>query len=109
MSDVLNGAQGAPTQPYIIKQEAKQSNGLGVAGFVLALLGLILSWLPVVGWILSPLGFILSLVGVFKKPKGLAIAGLIISLVALIIVIIIAVSISKAARVFNGHLPGLPF
>ena len=62
----------------------KKSNGLGTAGFVLALVGFILGIIPVlnfVGWICLVLGFIFSLIGVFKQPKGLAIAGLIISLI----------------------------
>lgn len=40
-------------QTIIINQPAeKKSNGVGTAGFVLALLGLIFSWVPVLGWIL---------------------------------------------------------
>lgn len=51
-------------QTIIINQPAeKKSNGVGTAGFVLALLGLIFSWVPVLGWILWVLGLILSLVG----------------------------------------------
>ena len=64
-----------------------RKNGIGTAGFVLALIGLIFSWLPVVNWIVWALGFIFSLIGVFRKPKGLAIAGLIISLIGVIIIV----------------------
>ena len=64
-----------------------KSNGSGVAGFVLALLGLIFSWIPVLNWILWILGLIFSIIGVTKKPKGLAIAGLIISFIAIIVLI----------------------
>lgn len=56
-----------------------QTNGLGTAGFVLSLLGFIFSWIPVLGWIIWLLGAVFSFVGVFKTPRGLAIAGLVIS------------------------------
>ena len=63
------------------------SNGVGVAGFVLALIALFLSWVPVFGWILWVLGAILSIVGLFRVPRGLAIAGTVISFIDVIILI----------------------
>ena len=72
-------------QPQVIFTP-RPSNGTGTAGFVLALIGLILSWIPIIGfigWILLGIGLILSLIGVFFKPRGLAIAGLIISVIRL--------------------------
>jgi hypothetical protein len=64
-----------------------QSNGLGIAGFIIALLANILGWVPVLGWILWAIGFLLSFIGVFKSPRGFAIAGLIISLIGIILLI----------------------
>ena len=66
----------------------KNNNGLGIAGFVLALLGLVFCWVPVLNWILWVLGLIFSLIGVFKTPRGLAIAGLALSLIGLIALIV---------------------
>jgi len=66
---------------------ARQSNGCGIAGFVLALIALFLGAIPVVGWILWILGLVLSFVGLFKSPRGLAIAGLIISLIGIILIL----------------------
>ena len=63
-------------------------NGLGTAGFVLALLGLIFCWVPVLNWILWFLGVLFSFIGVFKKPRGLSIAGMIISFIGIIIIIV---------------------
>ena len=74
-------------QTVIINQVKQESNGVGTGGFVLALLTVFLGWIPVLGWILWGLGLILSFVGVFKNPKGLAIAGLVISLIGLILII----------------------
>ena len=69
-------------------QPQNQSNGMAVAGFVLALIGLFLSWVPGLCWILWILGLVFSCIGLKKKPmKGLAIAGLVISVITLIILI----------------------
>lgn len=74
-------------QTIIINQEGKQSNGFGIAGFILALLTLFLGWIPIIGWLLWLLALVFSLVGIFKKPKGLAIAGLVLSVIGLITVL----------------------
>ena len=71
----------------IVNQTEKRSNGIGTAGFILALLGVIFSWIPILNWILWIVGLILSFVGVFGKPKGLAIAGLCLSLLGIILII----------------------
>ena len=71
-------------------------NGVGIAGFVLALLGLFLGWIPIFGWIIWLVGLVLSFVGVFGKPKGLAIAGLVISLATFVIVFLIYFGIGAA-------------
>ena len=41
------------------------SNGLGLAGFILALLALLGSWVPVVNWVLWFLGALFSFIGIF--------------------------------------------
>ncbi len=64
-----------------------ESNGLGTSGFVIALLGLILCWVPVLGQILWFLGLLLSFIGIFKAPRGMAIAGLVISLIDIVIML----------------------
>jgi type II secretory pathway pseudopilin PulG len=48
------------------------TNGLGLAGFITSLVGLVSCGL------LSPIGLILSIVGLFKAPRGFAIAGTVI-------------------------------
>ena len=70
--------------------EQRQSNGVGTAGFVLSLISLIFCWLPGINSIVWFIGFILSFVGMFRKPKGLAITGLLISCIDLIILIFVA-------------------
>ena len=89
-----NNAQGGQT--IIINQDAPKKNGIGTAGFVLALLGLILCWVPVLDWILWLLGLIFSIIGVFRRPRGLAIAGLVISCLGLILLIVVLGAIGAA-------------
>lgn len=75
------------SQPYYNQPQPSRSNGLGITGFVLSVLALLLGWVPVIGWIVWLLGLIFSLIGIFRKPRGLAIAGLLLSLLALIVIL----------------------
>jgi hypothetical protein len=77
-----------------------QKNGTGTTGFVLALIALFLSWVPVLGWILWLLGAIFSVVGLFKQPRGFAIAGTVISFIGVIILIVVLGAIGGAAAAF---------
>jgi hypothetical protein len=64
------------TNPYAGSQRAApkdEFNGWGVAGFVTAILGIFTCGF------LHPLSLLISLVGLMWKPRGLAIAGVIIS------------------------------
>ena len=96
---VLGDQQG---QTVIIQQVEKQEqrkNGCGVAGFVFGLLGIILSWISSVflWWLAIPfaaIGFVLSLIGVIvgkakKQSIGLGVAGLILSLISIVIVLLV--------------------
>lgn len=84
MNNQQNNQTGSRhVQTIIVREQRYKSNGLGTAGFITSLLGLLLSWVPVLGWILWLVGALLSLIGVFKSPRGLAITGLILSLVTL--------------------------
>tara|TARA_B110001469_G_scaffold49725_1_gene48398 strand:- start:60 stop:326 length:267 start_codon:yes stop_codon:yes gene_type:complete len=73
----------------MLEEEIKTgSNGIGTAGFVLALFTFFFSWIPVLGWITWVLGVIFSSIGISRakkigKGKGLSIAGLFISFVGL--------------------------
>ena len=74
------------------------TNGIGTAGFILAIIGLFFGWLPFLGFLIVLTGAILSLVGVFKAPRGMSIAGIIISAISLLIyTLITALFITAAA------------
>lgn len=95
-----NQTQNPSGQTVIINQTDKKSNGVGTAGFVLALIAIFLGWIPVLGWVLWLLGLILSFVGIFKEPKGLAIAGLVISLIGIILLVTVFGALLGGAAAF---------
>lgn len=56
--------------------QRRACNGLGIAGFVVSLTGVLFTC-----GLLAPLGLFLSSLAMFKRPRGLATAGLVIGLV----------------------------
>jgi uncharacterized phage infection (PIP) family protein YhgE len=89
------------------------TNGMATAGFILALLTLFLGWIPVLGWLIWLLGIIFSAIGLGNANraggtgKGLAIAGLVISLLGIIVKIFLFTVILAALGIGAGMLPGL--
>lgn len=80
--------QAQPSQPVYVAApvpERRGAHGCSIAGFVCGLLGLIFCW-TYIGLLAIP-GLILSIVGMSQKnrSKGLGIAGLILSAIALCI------------------------
>lgn len=86
-------------QPQIfVNNNSSRSNGPGTIGFIFAMLAILTSFIPGLNFLTSFFGFfglILSFIGMFFNPKGLAIAGLIISILDLIIVALIAGAITS--------------
>ena len=81
-----------PVQPSVAEtqpQPVSRKNGISTAGLVLSIIGLALCWVPGVNLVLWFLGFLFSFIGVFKRPKGKAIAGLIISAVSIVVIILV--------------------
>lgn len=70
----------------VVVQQAP-SNGMGLAGFITSLVSLVFTC-----GMLSPVAFILSLIGLFKKPKGLALAGAILSGLQILAILIVGVA-----------------
>jgi heme/copper-type cytochrome/quinol oxidase subunit 2 len=101
-----------PIQQPVAPPAAPPRNGLGTAGFVLGLLGLVISPIPLVGvvaWPLAGLGLILSAVGVARARagkatnRGLAIAGVVVSVLGLLVSLLWAVVIGKAISDVNDQ------
>jgi len=75
-------------------QIAPTGNGLAIAGMVLAICAVVLAWLPVVNFICWILGLIFSAVGLKNANRGapyrgMAIAGLAISLAGIVLIILV--------------------
>ena len=87
---------------YVQQQPEKPKNTMGTAGFVLALCGLVLCWVPILNWILWILGAVFSVIGIFRTPKGLAIAGTAISAIMLIVNILLMAWVGHVARGLFG-------
>jgi hypothetical protein len=91
-----------PQQQYT--GPAKGSNGLAVAGFILALLGALGSWIPIVnlfGDFLAFLGLIFGIVGLVKSRsggagKGLSIAAIVLAVAAFVISFVINAVVVKS-------------
>ncbi|MFT4186221.1 MAG: zinc ribbon domain-containing protein [Micrococcaceae bacterium] len=82
VANTPNGVTHVVVQNQI---EVKQKNTVGFFGFILALVGLFFGWIPLLGPVCYFLGWVLSIIGLFRKPRGFAITGLIISSVDIIL------------------------
>ena len=82
---VSNSTQNTTTTVIV---QGGRSNGIGTAGFVLSIIAFFVCWVPIVDFIVWFLGALFSFIGLFKKPRGLAIAGFIISFIGIIILIV---------------------
>ena len=82
------------------------SNGLGVAGFVTGLIGLVLCWVPWFGMLLGLVGIVLSAIGISQGKKkgastGLAIAGLVCGILAVLVWIVLLAFVVSVASQFS--------
>ena len=82
-------AQPVYVQPVVaMPAQPRKSSGMAIAGLIMGIFALILCWVPVLNWILGLLGLIFSIVGIAKKnggAKGAAIAGLILTILGIIL------------------------
>lgn len=65
-------------------------NALGKAAFIIGLIGLVLSFVPIIGfvsWLLAPLAIIFGLIALKRPSRSLAIAGIITGAIALFVCI----------------------
>lgn len=92
--------QPAYHAPVYTPVNVPRGNGLGTAGMVMGIVSICISWIPVINVIVfftGILGFIFSLIGVCRRNvtgKGRAIAGLVLSIVAIIITYVMYYAIS---------------
>lgn len=98
---ISEGCTPAPNSqhPWYGPEPRRESNGIGTAGFVMALISLVIGFIPYIGWLIWLLGLIFSAVGLGRRPRGLAVAGFIISLAIplLVALLVVAFGLSLAA------------
>lgn len=68
------------------KLEVERGIGWGLAALIISIFSVLLIWVPFLGFFISIIALILSIVGIVRKSgRGMAIAGLIISIIAFIV------------------------
>lgn len=92
---------GAPQTIIIQTAPEKKSNGVGTAGFVLSLMSILFSWTLIGGAVIWILGLVLSFIGMFRKPRGLAITGFILCLPSLILIIVLFTTLGHTFGLFS--------
>ena len=97
------------TTVYVNRQMQPEINVVGIVGFVMSLVAVLIGWIPILGWIFGGFlwlaGLVLSIIGIFKEPKTFAIAGLVISIVSFLILALIIWGIFGLFGYFKFHLP----
>lgn len=88
-------------QTITVQYKAPERNGVGTAGFIFALLSMCFSWLPGVNWVVWFLGALFSFIGLFFRPRGLAIAGFLISIIDVIIILaVVGAAVGVLSSIF---------
>lgn len=91
------GASGRmPARPA-----GQESNGIGTAGFVLSLVTVFSSWVPFAGVMTWILAIVFSAIGLGRKPRGLAVAGLIISLGLPVLFVLFVIALAALGTLSN--------
>lgn len=80
---------------------APSSNGIGTAGFVFSLLSFLFSWTVIGGAIIWFLGLLFSFIGMFRKPRGLAIAGFVLCIPSIILIIVLFTLFGSVVNLFS--------
>ena len=84
-----------------------KKNVMAMVALVLALIGLVTCWVPVVGVVLSFIGFILAIIALAKVKnylpltarKGMSIAALVISVIGMLVGLFVTISMVYVASV----------
>ena len=88
-----------------VAEAPKKGNGLTIAGFILAIVSIIICWFPLIGWlcwITATLAIIFCIIGLIKKQKkGLAITGIILGAASFVIYYIMVAAANDALMNLN--------
>jgi hypothetical protein len=70
---------------YMVPQ-ATETNGPAIASLVLGIVSLFISWIPFFGLAMPIVGLVMSSIGMKRlSGKGMAVAGLVLSIIALVV------------------------
>ncbi|WP_152559355.1 hypothetical protein [Tumebacillus flagellatus] len=72
-------------------EQKRGGGGLAIAGMIVGIVGLVLSWIPFFGFLVNLTGLILSSFGMKSRERGMAVAGLVTSIIGLLIAILMTV------------------
>jgi hypothetical protein len=86
----------APEPDTSAPRERKAVNGVGIAALIVGVLSLIGSVIPLVNYVsgfLAGVGIVLGIIGLIlrDRPKGMALGGLVLSAIALVLSIVLAI------------------
>lgn len=97
----------AGSQPGSIRVEVSDEgrhNQFGIAGFILLLVSLLGCWVPVMNLITCILGLIFSIIGLFRQPRGFAVAGFTVSVICIGIMALMVYVLAETVRSIAGLL-----
>lgn len=95
------GQPGMVAPAYLVPP-APQSNWMGVTGFALSLSLLLFFWVPVMNLALLVAGMVFSIMGMRREPKGLAIAGVVISSLFLAVLVLGFLAFGAFMAIISG-------
>ena len=87
------------TQGGYVQAPEKNSNGLAIGSLILGIVGLALSWIPIINYIavvLGIIGLVLGGIGIFKSNRLMSIAGAVVSLIAIVASFMVFASFANA-------------
>ena len=84
MSKKHNNSQNKKKTREIEPIVPKTENKIAIVGVFLSGFALFFDGIPGFGWILLGAAFVCSIIGLFKKPRGSAWLGLIVSIIAIL-------------------------
>jgi hypothetical protein len=97
------GYGGQPIDPYTGQpfppgygQRAQKSNALGITSLTLGIVGLLLSWIPIISYLafaLGILGVVFGGIGIFKSHRLMSIIGTALGVITIVVSIITYVSL----------------
>ena len=96
MDELKSTQQDVNSEPQ--QRPKKTTNRAGVTGFILALLGFLLCWIPGLNILLWLLGLIFSIVGICKTPRTFAAVGIGITCISIWLILLFSTSYLLARK-----------